>query len=152
MLVRNYCCIMYMCYTMSCTLPHRHILWYDLRLKRTLFRLGFLRWSCSRAVTSVIHMNVSYCTALLYMCIFSGVFDVKQTKAILEAGLSAGWKLNFHAEEFHCSNSVEVRAIHVYGPYVCSMSMGCLSSPFLFVLYHYNYVKHSDISRHLARL
>ncbi|XP_067931887.1 probable imidazolonepropionase [Watersipora subatra] len=39
-----------------------------------------------------------------------GVFDVTQSKGILEAGMSAGWKLNFHAEEFNCLHSVEMGA------------------------------------------
>jgi len=37
-----------------------------------------------------------------------GVFEVEDTKAILKAGQSAGWKLNFHAEEFVRLHSVEV--------------------------------------------
>ncbi|KAF6032626.1 AMDHD1 [Bugula neritina] len=38
------------------------------------------------------------------------VFCEKDTKAILKAGQSAGWKLNFHAEEFVRLHSVEMGA------------------------------------------
>ena len=42
----------------------------------------------------------------MFCCL--GVFDVRQTKQILEAGVEAGWNINFHAEELCCLNSVEV--------------------------------------------
>ena len=38
-----------------------------------------------------------------------GVFDVDQSRRILQAGMNAGLKLNFHAEELHCLHSAEVR-------------------------------------------
>jgi imidazolonepropionase len=41
-----------------------------------------------------------------------GVFDVHQTKRILEAGQQIGLAANFHGEELHCLNSAEVRCVH----------------------------------------
>ena len=37
-----------------------------------------------------------------------GVFDVEQSRAILEAGRRAGLRLNFHAEELSFLGGVEV--------------------------------------------
>jgi len=39
-----------------------------------------------------------------------GVFDVPQTRRILEAGQRAGMSANFHGEELNCLNSAEVLA------------------------------------------
>ena len=37
-----------------------------------------------------------------------GVFDVDQTRRILEAGQTIGLEANFHGEELHCLHSAEV--------------------------------------------
>ena len=37
-----------------------------------------------------------------------GVFDVSQSRRILEAGKKLGLKMNFHGEEIHRLNSAEV--------------------------------------------
>jgi hypothetical protein len=37
-----------------------------------------------------------------------GVFDVEQSRAILESGKSVGLKINFHGDELNPLNSVEV--------------------------------------------
>ena len=38
-----------------------------------------------------------------------GVFDLAQTKAILQAGKAEGLRINFHGEELSCLGSAEVR-------------------------------------------
>lgn len=37
-----------------------------------------------------------------------GVFDIEQSKAILQAGKSIGLNINFHGDELNPLNSVEV--------------------------------------------
>ena len=37
-----------------------------------------------------------------------GVFDVAQTRRMLEAGVKAGMAINFHGEELHRLHSAEV--------------------------------------------
>jgi imidazolonepropionase len=36
------------------------------------------------------------------------VFDIEQSKAILESGKNIGLEINFHGDELHPLNSVEV--------------------------------------------
>ena len=53
-------------------------------------------------------LNIGAISPMLEMFSCLGVFDVSQTKQMLEAGVEAGWNINFHAEELCCLNSVEV--------------------------------------------
>ena len=43
-----------------------------------------------------------------------GVYNVEQTRRILEAGMRLGLAANFHGEELHCLHSAEVKS-DVYG-------------------------------------
>ena len=45
-----------------------------------------------------------------------GVFDVDQTRRILEAGKAAGMRINFHAEELSCLGGAEVSAENLSEP------------------------------------
>ena len=59
-------------------------------------------------------LNIGAISPMLEMFCCLGVFDVSQTKQILEAGVEAGWNINFHAEELCCLNSVEVSVSLVF--------------------------------------
>ena len=50
----------------------------------------------------------------------TGVFDVAQSKRILEAGQKVGLRVNFHAEELSCLGGAEVSEQHAY-PYRVTM-------------------------------
>ena len=41
------------------------------------------------------------------------VFDIEATRKILKAGQKLGWKVNFHGDELHPTNSAEVRPLPV---------------------------------------